>query len=83
MADGDLCYPAVMAALQVLETFQLGGNSEHGFSVDEVAARLASRGVPSAEVKRAAEYLSLEGHLYATKDEVRVCACTQPQRKLL
>lgn len=54
---------------QVLDTFQAGSNSEHGFSVDEVARRLSSQGLNPTDVKRAAEFLALEGHLYATKDE--------------
>ncbi len=54
----------------MLEVFQAGSSLEHGFSTDEVARRLAGAGVSLTDVRAAADYLALEGHLYATKDEM-------------
>lgn len=61
---------------QVLEAFQAGSNTEHGFSIDEVTRRVAAHGISSGDVKKAAEFLSLEGHLYATKDEAHFKSTT-------
>jgi hypothetical protein len=54
---------------QVLDAFASGSNTEHGYSVDEVTRRLSASGIQASEVRQAADYLALEGHLYATKDE--------------
>lgn len=54
----------------MLDAFVSGNSLEHGLSVDEVARKLQAHNVPLTEVRRAAEFLQLEGHLYTTKDEV-------------
>ncbi len=54
---------------QVLDAFASGANTEFGISIDDVTRRLAAAGVSSSEIRAAAEFLALEGHLYATKDE--------------
>jgi hypothetical protein len=53
---------------QVLETFKTG-TTDPGLSVVEVYHRLSDRGIQLSDVKKAAEFLALEGHLYATLDE--------------
>jgi hypothetical protein len=68
-AQGPVC-------VQVLEAFQAGSHTEHGFSIDEVTRRVAAHGISGGDVKKAAEFLSLEGHLYATKDEVHFKSTT-------
>ncbi len=53
-----------------MDAFVSGNSLEHGLSVEEVARKLAPQNVFLADVRRAAEFLQLEGHLYTTKDEV-------------
>ena len=50
--------------LAAIENMKAG--SEHGVSVNDIAARL---GVPVFDIKKTVETLSMDGHLYSTIDE--------------
>jgi len=56
------------AVIQVIRT--MGASQDGGVHVDQITAGISSQGFTSADVMNAVNYLSNEGHIYSTIDEL-------------